>query len=213
MKTLLRFFCGNGFLLAMRWWLGSMAIALSACSIQLAPPPDQALLDGIQQVNRKIMEMYASASMGASRDTFPTRVEQYNRIIGTLDALALQAKSRPMPDAKTQERIARALQDLSKSDALVEGMDLSGPMARMAADCALIRKVTAAPAVSVPESAPSTAYVPASATALTQASRGITFLRDSDCVNGLNAARVAANRGFVTHFMAEAITYETYLKE
>ncbi|MCP1399868.1 hypothetical protein [Achromobacter insolitus] len=211
MKTHLHFFRGNGFLLAMRWLLGYMAIALTACSIQLAPRSDQALLDGIQQVNKQIMEVYASASMGASRDTFPMRVEQYNRIIGTLDALALQAKSRPMPDAKTQGRIAQALRDLGKTDGLM-GTDLSGPMARMAADCAAIRKVNA-PAVNVPDPTPSTAYVPASATALMQASRGITFLRDSDCVNGLDAGRVAVNRGFVTHFMAQAITYETYLKE
>ncbi|WP_449432645.1 hypothetical protein [Pseudomonas putida] len=76
---------------------GVLLLALGACTTQLAPLYDQALVDGLTSVNAKTMELMASAADGTTKETFANREKQYNKVIGSLDALALQAAARPAP--------------------------------------------------------------------------------------------------------------------
>lgn len=194
-------------------WLSTwtvITIAIAGCATQLAPQYDETLVTGINDVNKQIMELYASTSMGVARETFPNRVDQYNKIIGKLDALALQSANRPVPETKVQKRVSDAVKRMPPYEGPM-GADLQGQISRMASACATQRKVKPFP-INFRE-LPSEGYVPASANALNQMSKGITFLRETDCAVGLNAGTVTLNRNFVTTFMDQALTYETYLKD
>ncbi|NUT76828.1 hypothetical protein HNO86_17445 [Pseudomonas sp. C1C7] len=74
-----------------------LVLAVEACTTQLAPLYDQALVEGLTSVNAKTMELMASAVGGTTKETFANRENQYNHVIGCLDALALQAAARPAP--------------------------------------------------------------------------------------------------------------------
>jgi hypothetical protein len=75
----------------------ALVLAIGACTTQLAPLYDHALVEGLTSVNAKTMELMASASDGTTKETFANRENQYNNVIGSLDALALQAAARPAP--------------------------------------------------------------------------------------------------------------------
>lgn len=91
-------------------WLTALAVfSLSACTTQLAPPYDKAIADGLVSVNQQAMTLFASASSGTAADTYAQRDSTYNNLIGCLDALALQAKSRPVPKTRVNEKIKTLL--------------------------------------------------------------------------------------------------------
>ncbi|SEK02515.1 hypothetical protein [Paraburkholderia diazotrophica] len=189
------------------------AAILSACTIQLAPAPDKALSDGIKGLNNDIMTLYATAGMAATRDSFPQRADRYNKIIGTADALALQSQSRPVPDSAIRDKVENALHARFVSDPQPSAAATSAM--KMAADeCADALHVPRTPAIPpvAPVPADTQQYIPASAMALTQVSRAIAFLRDTDCAHGLNSGRVAVNKGEVQHFISEALFYEYMLQ-
>lgn len=75
----------------------ALVLVVGACTTQLAPLYDQALVEGLTSVNAKTMELMASAVGGTTKETFVNRENQYNKVIGSLDALALQAAVRPAP--------------------------------------------------------------------------------------------------------------------
>ncbi|RJG13555.1 hypothetical protein D3879_10040 [Pseudomonas cavernicola] len=77
--------------------LVALVVTLAACATQLAPLYDKALVDGLTSANADTMELIASAAGGTTKETFPSREAQYNKVIGSLDALALQAAARPVP--------------------------------------------------------------------------------------------------------------------
>lgn len=83
----------------------SWGLCLVACSVQLAPLYNKAIADSLVSVNQQAMTLFASASSGTTRDTYAQRDAAYNSLIGNLDALALQAKSRPVPDASVNEKV------------------------------------------------------------------------------------------------------------
>lgn len=204
--------CGHqGVGSVIRRMLALAAWALAGCAIQLAPAYDESLVTGLNEVNQQIMELYASTSMGVAASTFPSRVDRYNRVIGKLDALALQSANRPVPDTKVQDRVQQAVKTLPEAGGTMRAERMQAALNEAAEACAKVRNVRSFQ-VDLPEP-PAQGYVPASAHALTQISRGITLLRDTDCANGLTAGSVALNRGFVTHYMDQALTYETYLKD
>lgn len=78
---------------------------LASCATQLAPLYDKAIVDGITTANREAMTLFASLSAGSSRDSFAERADNYNRIIGSLDALEIQARARPTPKTSTLEAV------------------------------------------------------------------------------------------------------------
>jgi hypothetical protein len=51
------------------------------------------------------MELFASISAGTSAETFSEREEKYNAIIGSIDALAMQSRARPVPENKISEKV------------------------------------------------------------------------------------------------------------
>ncbi|MFC0396879.1 hypothetical protein [Paraburkholderia rhizosphaerae] len=199
-----------------RAWVGVVASVLSiaACTVQLAPDYDPALSSGIRNVNSEIMSLYSSTSMGTSADTFAERADRYDQIIGSLDALALQSQSRPIPDDALRGKVEQYLKDrnayptrLSDADA----SDLAAIEARMAARCAAKLKHTAPIQSAGPVMDGGRENPIPSAMALTQASRSLAYMRSMDCAQGLRAEDVLLNKGQVQHFMFEALAYEDFL--
>jgi hypothetical protein len=189
-------------------------VAVTACTIQLAPAYDPALVNGIRAVNSDIMQLYATTGMGVDKATFPDRVDEYNRIIGAVDALALESQSRPVPDSGIRDKVEQALgQWLASNPTPPAGRDEALSLA--AAECADARKIKRAPTLTMPvpmAQADTRQYVPASAMALKQVSRAMSLLRDTDCAHGLNNGQVAANKGYTQYFVSEALFYENFLQ-
>jgi hypothetical protein len=84
-------------------------LCLAACTTQLAPPYDKAIADGLVSVNQQAMTLFASVSSGTAKDSYAQRDATYNSLIGSLDALALQAKSRPVPKTSVNEKLKSLL--------------------------------------------------------------------------------------------------------
>jgi hypothetical protein len=70
---------------------------LAGCTAQLAPAYDQNISDGLDGANKDIQTLFASIGDSVTKDTFKNRSDSYNKIIGELNALELQAKLRPSP--------------------------------------------------------------------------------------------------------------------
>lgn len=87
----------------------AIAFGLSACATKLAPNYDKVVADGLVLVNTEAMTLLANISSGSKANTFSAREEKYNALIGKIEALALQAGARPMPNNKVSGAINRAL--------------------------------------------------------------------------------------------------------
>jgi len=72
-------------------------LLMAACTAQLAPAYDQAIVGGLASANQDVQTLFASLGTGVGKETYGTRSEAYTHIIGALNALEIQAKSRPMP--------------------------------------------------------------------------------------------------------------------
>lgn len=92
----------------------------SSCGTTLAPSYDQAIVDGMVSSNQKLMELFASTSSGTDLNDFDERAGAYNSIIGNIEALAIQAKSRPMPKNKVIDKINEHLRS-SDLETLADG--------------------------------------------------------------------------------------------
>ena len=90
--------------------LAALAILVSGCAVQLAPPYDKAIADGLATANTETMTLLASVSAGTKSATYSKREDKYNDLIGKLEALALQAGARPMPKNKVTDAINKALE-------------------------------------------------------------------------------------------------------
>ena len=82
-------------------------LLLNGCAIQLAPLYDQALVSGITSANSETMQLLASVSEGTDANTFNTREDKYNKAIGDIDALALQANARPVPSNDVESSVEK----------------------------------------------------------------------------------------------------------
>lgn len=98
-----------------------LAVFLSACATTLAPNYDKAIVDGLVSVNQKMMEHFASTSSGTNKSDYDKREKTYNSIIGSIDALAIQAKARPIPKNKITEKVNEILR--SRGVEVLEGED------------------------------------------------------------------------------------------
>jgi hypothetical protein len=87
-----------------------LCLSFAGCAIQLAPPYDKAVVDGLNAANAETMTLLAEVSHGTKSDTFPKREEKYNTLIGKLEALAVSAGARPMPSNKVTETINKQLE-------------------------------------------------------------------------------------------------------
>ena len=72
--------------------------AVAACTTRLAPAYDQTIVDGLASVNQDTQTLFASIGSEATKESFPSRKDSYDHIVGSLNALVIQAKARPSPD-------------------------------------------------------------------------------------------------------------------
>lgn len=85
-------------------------LSLTGCATQLAPTYDKNVAEGLSAASTETMTLIASASQGTDKNTFSSREEKYNTLIGKLDALALSAGARPMPKTNMTEAINKLLE-------------------------------------------------------------------------------------------------------
>ena len=74
------------------------AVLVSGCATQLAPAYDQRILDGLTEANVEAMTLFAAFSEGAPKSRFTQYQDRYDKLIGTLDSLAMQIAARPTPE-------------------------------------------------------------------------------------------------------------------
>lgn len=121
---------------------GGLAVTVllffSACVTALAPSYDQVIVDGLQSTNQKLMQFFASTSSGTVQATAGDRVGTYNQLIGTLDALAIQARARPIPTNDVKEKVNEVLAergieilDVNDAPSAVAMEQISKTMAKM----------------------------------------------------------------------------------
>lgn len=58
------------------------------------------------------MEHFASTSSGTSNSDYDNREKTYNSIIGSIDALAIQAKAHPIPKHKITDKVSEHLSSI-----------------------------------------------------------------------------------------------------
>lgn len=85
--------------------LATVVFFLTECAITLAPQYDKALVDGLTKTNAEVMEFLALVSDGTQKETFDQRKEKYASLVGSFDALEIQAKARPIPKNKITDEI------------------------------------------------------------------------------------------------------------
>lgn len=78
---------------------------LSGCATTLAPKYDQAIVSGLTSSNTKMMVYFASVSDGTDKSDYADRKDNYNNLIGSFNALSLQARARPIPDNKIIDKV------------------------------------------------------------------------------------------------------------
>lgn len=92
-----------------------LAIALvivtffSGCATQLGPTYDKSVSDGLNTANTDTMTLLASISAGTKPESYSTREDKYNLLIGKLDSLAILAGARPMPKNRVSDVINKVL--------------------------------------------------------------------------------------------------------
>ncbi|SAL80119.1 hypothetical protein AWB71_06047 [Caballeronia peredens] len=204
--------------LRLRGYLTTAAFVMltsAACTtIQIAPDYDPALVAGIGKSTNDIMSMYASTSLGTRADNFASRVDRYDQILGELDALAVQAQSRPIPDEALRDKLEQYLKDRQALPAPISPENqqkLADIAARNSAKCAAKLKLEP-PKLSLPADGLSgQGYVVPSALALMQASSTIANMRNEDCAQGLSPDLVRVYKGQTQHYLFEAMAYEQFL--
>lgn len=80
------------------------------CATQLAPLYDKAIVDGITTTNKDAMTFFALMSNGTTSHGYQDRADAYNKLIGNLDALEIQAQARPVPKTKTVDAVNKWLE-------------------------------------------------------------------------------------------------------
>jgi hypothetical protein len=80
-----------------RLLLSAVLLLVASCTAQLAPAYDQAIVSGLASANQDVQTLFASLGTGVGKDTYDTRSASYTSIVGELNALEIQAKSRPIP--------------------------------------------------------------------------------------------------------------------
>jgi hypothetical protein len=70
---------------------------LSACTMSLVPQYQQSLVDGINAANTKALTLFASVAEGSPKSDYGKYAATYDQLIGSFNALAVSAASRPVP--------------------------------------------------------------------------------------------------------------------
>jgi hypothetical protein len=75
----------------------ALALALGACTVQLAPAYDASVVTALNTANTQTQTLFASISAGVTPATFSTREQQYDAVIGQFAAIESQLQARPTP--------------------------------------------------------------------------------------------------------------------
>ncbi|WP_372864910.1 hypothetical protein [Spongiibacter sp.] len=91
-------------MVSLRVSMAALLLCVAACTTTLAPRYDQAVVDGLSGSSVQLMQLFAALASGADKTSFTSRQRGYNRLIGRFDALAVQARARPMPTRRSTQR-------------------------------------------------------------------------------------------------------------
>lgn len=75
---------------------------LAACTIQLVPGYDQALVEGLDQANTETLTLFAAVENGSPASKFSDYEQRYAALIGRFDALRQRAANRQIPPLATR---------------------------------------------------------------------------------------------------------------
>lgn len=98
-------------------WLVALlwAILLSACTIQLVPSYDQALVEGLDSTNKEALTLFAAVEGGSPKSEFGEYEQKYADVIGSFDALYQRASTRQVPPLAKRLARQRIVHDFCNS--------------------------------------------------------------------------------------------------
>jgi len=110
-------------------FLSTLLIATS-CAVSLAPRFDQGIIDNLSTTSIEVFQLLSEVSEGTTNTDFDKRQEEYNEVIGKLEALALQINARPVPDNKTVNKIiSKTNSSLQKKGSTLISVNETAPSA------------------------------------------------------------------------------------
>lgn len=92
------------------------AFVLAACTVQLAPAYDPALVQGLDQTNTQALTLFAELETGSPASEFPTYAPRYAALIGQFESLRQQAMTRQMPPLARRLSGLKLVEKLCKSE-------------------------------------------------------------------------------------------------
>ena len=81
-----------------------LLLFFTSCAVSLSPRFDQNIIDELSASSTEVFQLMADISEGTSNADFDKRNDEYNSVIGRLEALQLQIKARPVPKNKILEK-------------------------------------------------------------------------------------------------------------
>ena len=91
-------------------------IVLAACTIQLVPSYDQALVEGLDGADTEALTLFAAVENGSSAEKFVDFEQRYSEVIGTIDALRQRAANRQIPPLAARLSKTRIVRDFCNSE-------------------------------------------------------------------------------------------------
>lgn len=112
-------------------------LCLMACATTLAPNYDKAIVDGLNVTSAQLMELFAESASGTNPASFSAREKTYNKLIGKLDAMAIQSRARPVPTNKVTDKVNAALEQ--RGVRLIDGSDVPSATAMEKISATLVK--------------------------------------------------------------------------
>lgn len=101
-------------------WLTLLSVALSACTIQLAPAYDDALASGLAETHSSTLTLFAGVEEGSPATEFTGYSRDYAMIIGQFEALRQRAEARDIPPLASRLTRLRVIESICGSGADAE---------------------------------------------------------------------------------------------
>lgn len=70
---------------------------VASCEAAFAPAYDPAFVAGFNETNEEALALFSALAGGSSAGAYPRYAAQYDGVIGSFEALKLQAEARPVP--------------------------------------------------------------------------------------------------------------------
>jgi hypothetical protein len=108
----------------------SFVFFFTGCAVSLAPKYEQKIVDDLSASATEVYQLLSAASAGTLKSDFDKREENYDKVIGKLEALQLQINARPMPKNKTVDKIInKANSSLQKKGTTLISVNDTAPSA------------------------------------------------------------------------------------